>query len=1104
VKSHRTQTRSRTRGNRGGQHAISVLPFDMFQRYMLTKEIFDCVRARVNNRILDAGGHPGVIWDFFPKDECVIVDLKVSERSNFVQADCKFLPFRDSSFDLVTNLDVLEHVPKQQRPVILKEFLRVSSRYVIFGGPFDSKDVRIAECRVRRYLRTELKREDEALLEHFEHGLLDAKVLRDLLLSRKLAYAEFSNAYLDSWRQMQVLVHRASTISDKLYGRVNELYNRLFYSRDNRGPCYRRIFLVDKRGTSSTLRSRTKAIRKKETLRGSDERTGLFMLLQNMVDFEETALRDELQLKDNHVGNLEGKVAVLENELQLKDNHIGNLQSKTSALGDLLQPELKDQLPLRDNHIADLDSKVIVLESQLRVKDEKLELERRRLEELDSALSSITSSFGYRVMRFYASRIDRFFPDGTRRGRVRRLVQSGLRVLTEEGLSAFMRQAYEKARIRNTVTVQTNAEPVEKQFWEMNRDEQYQVWLRNNELTMQQLAEMKQRAAEFQYRPKVSLIMPVYNTNQAWLSAAIDSVSAQAYPNWELCIVDDASNLRHIKPFLERISLRDARIKVRYLSKNLGMSGASNQALELATGDFVGFLDHDDELSQDALFAVVGLLNENPNLDLIYSDEDKLDQSGRKVEPFFKPDWSPDLLLSMNYVPHFLVMRKSLVDEVGGLRVGFEGSQDYDLVLRTSELTDKIGHISRPLYSWRKVPGSAADSSSAKPYARESAKKALSEAMIRRGKIGEVLEVDNNYRVKYAIEGDPLISIIIPTKDRVELLKRCLESIESKTSYTNYEIIIVDNGSQDQSTLSYLQSTRHKVVRFNEPFNFSRMNNFGATHAKGRHLLFLNNDTEVVEEHWLEAMLEHSERKEIGMVGALLLYPSTGVFQGIQHAGVNIGVGGVAGHAFKYLQAERSNYFNLHRVARNCSAVTSACAMITKEVFREMGGFDERLSVAFGDVDLCLRLRERGYLVIYTPYATLIHHESASRGALHPLDDEKYMITRWENELERGDPFYNRNLTLLREDYALTPYGSYERPLSLLLDFYEARPDLQATYPEVREGNHFRLVKWAATSGRTIDDVNPPLRAYFPYLQEYVSTLEQHVSKPMVARNSLS
>jgi len=812
--------------------------------------------------------------------------------------------------------------------------------------------------------------------------------------------------------------------------------------------------------------------------------------------------------RDNHLRTLRQ----MENELQLKDNHIGNLEGKINALGDLLQPEQKDQLPLRDNHTADLDSKVMAIESQLRLNgsnitelenkvrtlDEQLQLKEHRLAELESELSSITSSFGYGVMRFYASRIDGIFPDGTRRGQARRLVQTGLRVLMKEGLSAFMRQAYEKTRMRKTLTVQLDTEPIpepipEKQFWEMSHDEQYQAWLRNNELTTQQLAEMKRRAAELRYRPKVSLIMPVYNTSEALITAAIDSVSFQAYPNWELCIADDASNLKHVRPILEQSSAREARIKVRYLSKNLGISGASNQALELATGDFVGFIDHDDELSKDALFAVVSLLNENPNLDLIYSDEDKLDQSGQKVEPFFKPDWSPDLLLSMNYMPHFLVIRKSLVDQVGGFRVGFEGSQDYDLVLRITELTDKIGHISRPLYSWRKVHGSAADSTSAKPYARESAKKALSEALIRRGRRGEVLDAGIQYRVKYGIEGNPLISIIIPIRDRVELLKRCLESIELRTSYKNYEIIIVDNGSEDQSTLSYLQSTRHKVVRFNEPFNFSRINNFGAEYAKGGHLLFLNNDTEIVEEHWLEAMLEHSQRKEVGMVGALLLYPSVGPFQGIQHAGVNIGVGGVAGHAFKYLQVEHSNYFDLHRVVRNCTAVTCACAMIKQELFSEVGGFDERFGVVFGDIDLCLRLRERGYSVIYTPYATLIHHESASRAALHPLEDEKYMIARWEHEFVKGDPFYNRNLTLLREDYALTPYGSYERPISFLLDLYNARPDLQAAFPEVREGKHFRLVKWAAPSGVTIDDVNPPLRAYFPYFQRYVTRHESQL-----------
>ena len=321
------------------------------------------------------------------------------------------------------------------------------------------------------------------------------------------------------------------------------------------------------------------------------------------------------------------------------------------------------------------------------------------------------------------------------------------------------------------------------------------------------------------------------------------------------------------------------------------------------------------------------------------------------------------------------------------------------------------------------VPGFAVTSMEAKPCARESAKKALQEALNRRGLKGEVLDgFGDHYRVRYTIRGLPLVSIIIPTKDRVDLLKRCIESIESKTFYRNYEIIIVDNNSTDPSTLGYLESIPHRVMKFNGSFNFSKINNFAAKYTKGEHILFLNNDIEVVEEHWLEAMLEHSQRPEVGMVGARLLYPRDSANNGhgrIQHAGVIVGIFGTAGHAFRYLPSNSPNYFNLHRVIRNCSAVTAACAMVRRSVFDEVGGFDENLKVAFGDIDLCLRMREKGYLVVYTPYAMLYHHEYATRGKRHPPEDEAYMMNRWREFFIKGDPFYNPNLTLLREDYSL-------------------------------------------------------------------------------------
>jgi len=684
----------------------------------------------------------------------------------------------------------------------------------------------------------------------------------------------------------------------------------------------------------------------------------------------------------------------------------------------------------------------------------------------------------WRLARRYRRSRDRWFPAGTRRRVIADTLEVALEIVLDEGFGSLLQRVVDRYVRRYGYATR------HKQFFELTRNEQYQVWLSNNELTERILLEMQREVPQLSYKPKISIVMPVYDAEKKWLGMAIDSVIKQVYPNWELCIVDDASTKMGVKKVLDFYRAEDLRIKVRFLEKNRGISGASNEALTMATGDFVGFLDHDDELTRDALFEVAKALNQNPNLDLIYSDEDKKELNSRRIEAFFKPDWSPDLLLSMNYLCHFCVIRKSLIDEAGGFRLGFEGSQDYDLILRVTELTDRIAHVPRPLYSWRKVPGSAAASIEAKPYARKVAKRALGEALNRRGLQGTVTDgFGDYYHVRYAIRGTPLVSIIIPTRDRIDLLKRCIESIESNTSYKSYEIIVVDNRSTDPATLHYFKSLKHTVVRFDEPFNFSRINNFAAKYAKGEHLLFLNNDVEAIDEHWLEAMLEHSQRPEVGVVGALLLYPSGSASHAsnvIQHSGVILGVGGVAGHAFKYLSVDDPNYFGLHRVIRDCGAVTGACAMVRSEVFDELGGFDENLKVAFGDIDLCLRARAKGYLVVYTPCAMLCHHERATRGELHPSEDEFYMINRWRQAFIEGDPYYSPNLTLLKGDYSLACKGSSIRPLAVLLDIYYLRPDLQRTYPEARKGNYQRLIDWAATMGK-VDAAKDQLRPYGSY-----------------------
>lgn len=562
----------------------------------------------------------------------------------------------------------------------------------------------------------------------------------------------------------------------------------------------------------------------------------------------------------------------------------------------------------------------------------------------------------------------------------------------------------------------------------------YSIYLKQNKITASDLSKMKDEIKTFKYNPKISIITPVYNVDNVWLEKAIFSVTNQIYENWELCLVDDASKREHIKIILNDCQKRDNRIKIKFLRENQGISGASNEALSLAGGDFVGLLDHDDELAVNALFEVVRLLQVHNDANMIYSDEDKIDTQNRLSEPYFKPDWSPDLFLSNMYTCHFGVFRKKIVEEIGGFRKGFEGSQDYDLVLRFTEKTDKIYHIPKVLYHWRKIPNSTAVKYDIKSYADINAVKAIEDTLKRRKIIGKVLQgiFLCSFRVKRDIIYIPKVSIIIPTKDCMDDLRKCIKSIEERTDYKNYDIIIVDNNSKDNHAIEYLQTISKtpniRLLKYEKPFNYSAINNFAAKNSKCEYLLFLNNDTEIISEEWITSMLEHAQRKEVGAVGCKLLYRNNS----IQHAGLILGITGkrgqlgVAGHSHKHLPNSEIGYFGRPHIIHNLSAVTGACVMIRKDVFEEVGGFNEQLVVAFNDVDLCLRIREKGYLIVYTPYAMLYHHESLSRGYEdNPKKQErfskevKYMRERWGEVIDKGDPYYNPNLSLNYEDFRI-------------------------------------------------------------------------------------
>jgi len=570
-------------------------------------------------------------------------------------------------------------------------------------------------------------------------------------------------------------------------------------------------------------------------------------------------------------------------------------------------------------------------------------------------------------------------------------------------------------------------------FADIGRKSRYDIWILKNEPTTVKLEQYKKEIQDFEYKPKISILTPVYNPDVSWIEAAIESVRSQVYENWELCLAD-ASTKKDVRKSLEAYAKKDTRIKVKFLSENGGISRNSNKAMDLATGEYIGLLDHDDELSPDSLYEVVKYLQNNRNVDMIYSDEDKIDLKGNRSEPFFKPDWSPDMFLSCMYTCHFGVYSKKIVVEIGGFREDYDGSQDYDLVLRIIEKTNSIHHIPKILYHWRTVHSSVSSAAGAKNYAYVAGKNAINDYMKRNNIEAEVSDGfwTGSYYTKRKLFKTPLLSVIIPTKDHVDVLKRCIDSIFQKTSYSNFEIIIVDNNSTNKKTFDYFEKlevvNNIKILKYNEAFNFSEINNFAVQHAEGEVILFLNNDTEIITNGWITAMLEHAQRSEVGAVGCKLLYPN----KTIQHAGVILGITstpsekGVAGHSHKHFPTNSNGYIGRINMIHNVSAVTAACMMLRKDVFEEVGGFDEKLAIAFNDIDLCLKIRQKMYLIVYTPYAELYHHESLSRGYEDTPDKQerfskevKYMRDKWGDIIDKGDPYYNPNLTLEREDFSI-------------------------------------------------------------------------------------
>lgn len=559
--------------------------------------------------------------------------------------------------------------------------------------------------------------------------------------------------------------------------------------------------------------------------------------------------------------------------------------------------------------------------------------------------------------------------------------------------------------------------------------EDYERWFEEHRPSARVLS--LQRQEKMDRMPKISIIVPVYKTPADFLRQMIGSVQAQTYENWELCLADGGVDDTSVQSIIEKEYAKEPRIRYRKLDANKGISGNTNAALALATGEWIGLLDHDDLLAPDALYETVKAMNAHPEAEAFYSDEDKVSMDLKHhFEPHFKSDYNPELLRSNNYICHFFVTSREMMDRVGGFRAEFDGSQDHDLILRITERAREVVHIPKILYHWRMHRNSTAANPQSKMYAFDAGKRSVQAQLDRLGidASAEHTEHLGFYRVDYHVKEEPLVSIIIPNKDQADVLRRCIESVLDKTLYKNYEILVIENNSTEEETFRYYKELekeeRVRVLTWpGKGFNYSAINNFGAGEAKGDYFLLLNNDIEVIRPDWLTRMVGCCAQKGVGAVGAKLFYPDGT----IQHGGVIVGLGGIAGHMFLQKPGDFVGYFARAKVQQDLSAVTAACMLVKAEAYRAVGGLNEEIKVAFNDIDFCMRLRKAGLRIVLDPNVQLIHHESISRGQDTTPEkrkrfesEVKYFEDHWGEELAAGDPFYNPNLSLVAtQDFTL-------------------------------------------------------------------------------------
>lgn len=1030
-----------------------IIPFDQYQRYKHASEIINIVREHDKGyTVLEVGANEHKnLEHFLPQDNITYLDIvvpeKLKEDPNYIEGDATAMPLGDNQFDFVIALDVFEHIPQSKRRDFLDELERVSRIGFILAAPFNTEDVSFSEKRVNTYFKTLYGFDYPWLEEHVVNGLPDKDETLEYVKNKGWNYFNFSHGSLEVWEKM-TKAHFLAAGREKLYDfrfTLDDFYNNYIFENDYNEPCYRTFFFVTNQSemlkkVESAIVIRRNKLDRSVVSRLDDQIQDLINLSDfQLINLELAHKNILIEQKGDLITNKEKELESYKLELdQLKasieQQESMNEQMKQELIQSELQlreaeqnfVELEHQLQMNTLHIEELELQLvdkIKLVNDLNILHHELQHNYNQcgvvqhestilIEQLKADIDLLNITI--EGQQEHILKLENVAQQLRIKNRLKKVIPSKLRSLIRKCLYIFRIIKDNPSLVRKGISeakhngIQSAINKAQSKIVSTEATVAYTV-----EENSMEIERIKSEISRFHTKPLISIIVPVYNVEPKWIERAIQSVEEQYYESWELCLVDDCSTNEQTKAFLNKID--HPKIKIRFLDSNNGISEASNEAVRLSDGKYIALLDNDDELTKDALFEVVKAINETA-ADIVYSDEDKINIHGNRRFPFHKPDWSPDLLRSQMYICHLLVFKRELFDYIGGFRKQFDGSQDYDLMLRLSENAKYIHHIPKVLYSWRELETSTALNPHSKPYAHHAGLKALNEHLVRVFGEGNAYAEETEYLFVYdsRYKVDSVrASIIIPTKDKIDLLEPCVNSILEKTAYSDYEVIIVNNNSVEDQTFKWFEDQSNnpkiKVIDANYEFNWSKLNNHGIREATGEVFVLLNNDTVIIEKDWLQRLVEKANRDDVGTVGGLLLYED----HTIQHAGVVIGLGGWADHIFKGMQPiHYGSPFVSPMLTRNVIASTGACLAISRKTINKIGNFDEKFIICGSDVEISLRALKNDLNNIYDPYVVLHHLESKSRDSYIPPIDFEMSKLHYGPFLEKGDPYFNCNLDL--------------------------------------------------------------------------------------------